>query len=709
MIAALWVRAAGSIPIDAVGGPALSSNLARTARRPVSRFASLLVLTNAARSTRARASADCPGRSHAARRPAGLVRPRAARPRFSTRHPACAAGCRWCSACATSSRCSTTPPGRAASWDEAAARDLARIFVPTRAYRRTLETLERHRFAVADRARPRWARRRSRARSGSRSRPRAGRCTSASGPSRSGRRSTPTARSSSSPTTPSARPSTGPTPPTAGRSTSTASCRRLDERHWLVWTSRPAPLKAGLGRIHREHGVERFPQPAEVHVDASDPRRRGEGADPLPARARGQSSARTRSRSSARTARRSSSTRTSRRAGSAASSQLRLPQLALDTPGRRLSGRDRGRDRRADDGDGGLAAGALAGAPRAARRADRPAARPGRRARAVRHRAPARARGPARARRSTCSTASPTTSCASIPPATVTWVHPSWRDLVIDELAADPAARRSFLRHCSLDGLLLALSHAGGLDGHALAAAARRRRRLGRGRRADPRARAGARRRRRSCACSRASRRRSTEPTHRAAAELRAPRDDGARAPGGRAGAAPRRQPDPEVLGKWLDLAARLPEPPASLDVRAHLGARRPARRHAAHRARGRAVPPLAAARGDADASARPTSSRSSASPTPTCAQLHALLVVALHARRDRRASGTMRATLLEALSLVSTLVPSLSGSRDLRRPAAAPGSSRPAEPAPEPDVRRRRRAAPDAPSIVRRILADLG
>src|SRR5262249_17383712 len=43
----------------------------------------------------------------------------------------------------------------------------------------------------------------------------------------------------------------------------------MDDRHWLVWTSRPAPLKAGLGRIHREHGVERFPRPAEVHVDAS--------------------------------------------------------------------------------------------------------------------------------------------------------------------------------------------------------------------------------------------------------------------------------------------------------------------------------------------------------------------------------------------------------------------------------------------------------
>jgi hypothetical protein len=45
--------------------------------------------------------------------------------------------------------------------------------------------------------------------------------------------------------------------------------RALDDRHWLIWTSRPAPLRAGLGRIHRERGAERFPAPAEVLVDAS--------------------------------------------------------------------------------------------------------------------------------------------------------------------------------------------------------------------------------------------------------------------------------------------------------------------------------------------------------------------------------------------------------------------------------------------------------
>jgi hypothetical protein len=44
--------------------------------------------------------------------------------------------------------------------------------------------------------------------------------------------------------------------------------KATDERHWLVWTSRPAPLRAGLRRLHRERGAERFPQPAAVQVDA---------------------------------------------------------------------------------------------------------------------------------------------------------------------------------------------------------------------------------------------------------------------------------------------------------------------------------------------------------------------------------------------------------------------------------------------------------
>lgn len=47
----------------------------------------------------------------------------------------------------------------------------------------------------------------------------------------------------------------------------------------------------------------------------------------------------------------------------------------------------------------------------------------------------------------------------------VQWVHPSWRDLVIDHLAADEEARAHFLSCCSAHGVLLALSSGGGTQG----------------------------------------------------------------------------------------------------------------------------------------------------------------------------------------------------------------------------------------------------
>ena len=128
-------------------------------------------------------------------------------------------------------------------------------------------------------------------------------------------------RSCSSPTTRSARPSTGRTPPSAGRTSSTAILRATDEHHWLVWTSRPAPLRAGLRRLHRERGGERFPQPGGGAGRRLRARRRGEDADPLPPRARRGPPARAARADPRRTARRSSSTRTSRPSGSAASSR----------------------------------------------------------------------------------------------------------------------------------------------------------------------------------------------------------------------------------------------------------------------------------------------------------------------------------------------------------------------------------------------------
>jgi hypothetical protein len=47
----------------------------------------------------------------------------------------------------------------------------------------------------------------------------------------------------------------------------------------------------------------------------------------------------------------------------------------------------------------------------------------------------------------------------------VSWVHPSWRDVVIAELAEQPVERNAFLRACGIDGLLLAVSAEGGSRG----------------------------------------------------------------------------------------------------------------------------------------------------------------------------------------------------------------------------------------------------
>ncbi len=44
-------------------------------------------------------------------------------------------------------------------------------------------------------------------------------------------------------------------------------------------------------------------------------------------------------------------------------------------------------------------------------------------------------------------------------------MHPSWRDLVIEELVRDADERRRFLAHSGVDGAALALSSSGGADG----------------------------------------------------------------------------------------------------------------------------------------------------------------------------------------------------------------------------------------------------
>lgn len=50
--------------------------------------------------------------------------------------------------------------------------------------------------------------------------------------------------------------------------------------------------------------------------------------------------------------------------------------------------------------------------------------------------------------------------------ATVSWVHPSTRDMVIDYLAGIDAERERFLRHAGPEGIALALSSAGGSEGN---------------------------------------------------------------------------------------------------------------------------------------------------------------------------------------------------------------------------------------------------
>jgi hypothetical protein len=45
--------------------------------------------------------------------------------------------------------------------------------------------------------------------------------------------------------------------------------RKLDKTHWLGWTSRPAPLALALKRLHLQGLAEQFPDPGEVIVDAT--------------------------------------------------------------------------------------------------------------------------------------------------------------------------------------------------------------------------------------------------------------------------------------------------------------------------------------------------------------------------------------------------------------------------------------------------------
>ncbi len=160
------------------------------------------------------------------------------------------------------------PARNGSTLDLAAARELADVFVPTAAYERTLATLRRHHFAVLtgppEMGKTAIARMISLALLDDGWE--AHECTR---PEQVYERLDPERRQVF--VADDAFGSTEYRPDAAER-----WARELDrilrstgEHTWLIWTSRPAPLRAGLRAIHRERGGERFPQPAEVQVDAS--------------------------------------------------------------------------------------------------------------------------------------------------------------------------------------------------------------------------------------------------------------------------------------------------------------------------------------------------------------------------------------------------------------------------------------------------------
>jgi hypothetical protein len=239
----------------------------------------------------------------------------------------------------------------------------------------------------------------------------------------------------------------------------------LDSDHWLIWTSRPAPLKAGLRRVQRERHSERFPAPGEVLVDASDL----DLAEKTlilfrHAKARGASrAARDLVRSTARSIvenpyftperiRRLVSDRLE------ALQQLAIQdgpervraelerELASPTEAMRTSFRALGAEHRElliallDAPEGLVDERELATVVR-------------------RHHPGGLSRPPRELIDRLTDHFLRVTSLG------VGWVHPSWRDLVINELREDAQARQRFLEACGLYGAMLALSQAGGIAG----------------------------------------------------------------------------------------------------------------------------------------------------------------------------------------------------------------------------------------------------
>jgi hypothetical protein len=239
----------------------------------------------------------------------------------------------------------------------------------------------------------------------------------------------------------------------------------LDRDHWLIWTSRPAPLKAGLRRVQRERHAERFPSPGEVLVDASDLDLaektlilfRHAKARGLPEAARGlvRSSALTlvehphftpeRIRRLV-TDRLDALQRTARVQGMTAVLVDLQREMSTPTEAMRNSYRALEREHRE------LLTALL----------DAPAGLIGERelATTVRRHHPAGLNRPPAELIDRL-----TDHFLRVTPLGIGWVHPSWRDLVITELQDDPQARQRFLASCGLYGVMLALSFEGGAAG----------------------------------------------------------------------------------------------------------------------------------------------------------------------------------------------------------------------------------------------------
>lgn len=233
----------------------------------------------------------------------------------------------------------------------------------------------------------------------------------------------------------------------------------LDQNHWLVWTSRPAPLKAGLRRVQRERHSERFPAPGEVLVDASDLEReektlilfrhaKSHGLS-APARPRLRAAGLLLVEHPHFTPERIRRFVTDRLGDLPEPPDLRrLIERELATPTDAMRNSFQALEPEHRD----LLVALL----------DVPAGLIGERELtvAVRRHHPGGLRRPP-----TELIDRLTDHFLRVTPLGIGWVHPSWRDLVIEQLATDAPARQRFLSAAGIDGVTLALSQEGGAAG----------------------------------------------------------------------------------------------------------------------------------------------------------------------------------------------------------------------------------------------------